>query len=100
MKVSGQIYSVYLRDVAPEDIFAYSVDEVFIDATYYLKTYKLLLCLQVESPRGGAFFAVFQNVSGGNSDGTLRVSAALFPKNDRRRKRGKCERTNRDNGSV
>ena len=41
MKVSGQIYSVYLRDVAPEDIFAYSVDEVFIDATYYLKTYKL-----------------------------------------------------------
>jgi DNA polymerase V len=99
MKVSGQIYSVYLRDVAPEDIFAYSVDEVFIDATYYLKTYKLLLCLQVESPRGGAFFAVFQNVSGGNSDGTLRVSATLF-QNDRRRKRGKCERTNRDNGSV
>lgn len=41
MKVSGQIYSIYLRDVAPEDIFAYSVDEVFIDATYYLKTYKL-----------------------------------------------------------
>ena len=41
MKVSGQIYSVYLRDVAPEDIFAYSVDEVFIDATGYLNTYKL-----------------------------------------------------------
>ena len=60
MKVSGQIYSVYLRDVAPEDIFAYSVDEVFIDATYYLKTYKLLLCLQVESPRGGAFLQYFK----------------------------------------
>ena len=41
MKVSGQIYSVYLRDVAPEDIFAYSVDEVFIDATYYLTAYGL-----------------------------------------------------------
>ena len=41
MKVSGQIYSIYLRDVAPEDIFAYSVDEVFIDATYYLKAYGL-----------------------------------------------------------
>ncbi len=41
MKVSGQIYSVYLRDVAPEDIFAYSVDEVFIDATQYLNLYKL-----------------------------------------------------------
>ena len=38
MKVSGQIYGIYLRDVAPEDIFAYSVDEVFIDATAYLKT--------------------------------------------------------------
>ena len=34
MKVSGQIYAIYLRDVAPEDIFAYSVDEVFIDATH------------------------------------------------------------------
>ena len=41
MKVSGQIYSIYLRYVAPEDIFAYSVDEVFIDVTHYLKTYKL-----------------------------------------------------------
>ena len=41
MKVSGQIYSIYLRYVAPEDIFAYSVDEVFIDATHYLKTYTL-----------------------------------------------------------
>ena len=41
MKVSGQIYSIYLRDVAPEDIFAYSVDEVFIDATQYLRLYGL-----------------------------------------------------------
>ncbi len=41
MRVSGKIYSVYLRDVAPEDIFAYSVDEVFIDATNYLRLYKL-----------------------------------------------------------
>ena len=41
MKVSGRIYSIYLRDVAPEDIFAYSVDEVFIDATPYLKPRRL-----------------------------------------------------------
>lgn len=41
MKVSGRIYSIYLRDVAPEDIFAYSVDEVFIDATNYLKSNKM-----------------------------------------------------------
>lgn len=34
---SKRIYEVYLRHVAPEDIFAYSVDEVFIDATEYLR---------------------------------------------------------------
>ena len=41
MEVSAQIYGIYLKYVAPEDIFAYSVDEVFIDATGYLKTYDL-----------------------------------------------------------
>lgn len=41
MKVSGQIYSIYLRHVSPDDIFAYSVDEIFIDATQYLNLYKL-----------------------------------------------------------
>ena len=30
MKVSAQIYGIYLKYVAPEDIFAYSIDEVFI----------------------------------------------------------------------
>ncbi|MBR4622359.1 MAG: DNA methylase [Ruminococcus sp.] len=39
MRVSAQIYGVYLKYVAPEDIFAYSIDEVFIDATGYLSTY-------------------------------------------------------------
>ena len=39
MEVSAGIYGIYLKYVAPEDIFAYSVDEVFIDATGYLKTY-------------------------------------------------------------
>ena len=38
-KISAQIYGIYLKYVAPEDIFAYSVDEVFIDATGYLSTY-------------------------------------------------------------
>ncbi len=41
MKVSGQIYSIYLRHVSPDDIFAYSVDEVFIDATPYLRRDKI-----------------------------------------------------------
>ncbi len=39
MKVSRQIYNIYLRFIAPEDIHVYSVDEVFIDAKPYLRTY-------------------------------------------------------------
>ena len=39
MEVSAQIYAIYLRYVAPEDIVVYSVDEVFIDATTYLPFY-------------------------------------------------------------
>ncbi len=39
MNLSARIYGIYLRYVAPEDIFAYSIDEVFIDATQYLKLY-------------------------------------------------------------
>lgn len=41
MEYSTRIYDVYLKYVAPEDIFAYSIDEVFIDATNYLPTYKM-----------------------------------------------------------
>lgn len=40
MEVSSKIYGIYLRYIAPEDIHVYSVDEVFIDATNYLGTYK------------------------------------------------------------
>ncbi len=41
MRVSAQIYGIYLRYVAPEDIQIYSIDEVFIDATEYLRTYHM-----------------------------------------------------------
>lgn len=41
MKYSTMIYEVYLKHVAPEDIHVYSIDEVFIDATAYLKLYSL-----------------------------------------------------------
>lgn len=41
MDVSTRIYNVYLKYIAPEDIHVYSIDEVFIDATDYLKTYGL-----------------------------------------------------------
>ena len=40
MQVSAQIYDIYLRYIAPEDIHVYSVDEVFIDVTHYLRTYR------------------------------------------------------------
>lgn len=39
MDVSAKIYGVYLRYVAAEDMHVYSIDEVFIDATPYLKLY-------------------------------------------------------------
>ena len=41
MDISTQIYKIYLRYIAPEDIHVYSIDEVFIDATDYLDTYKM-----------------------------------------------------------
>lgn len=40
MEVSAQIYGIYLRYIAKEDIHVYSVDECFIDATPYLNLYK------------------------------------------------------------
>lgn len=36
---STRIYDVYLKYVAPEDMHIYSIDEVFIDITSYLKSY-------------------------------------------------------------
>ena len=39
--VSTRIYQIYLKYIAPEDIHIYSIDEVFIDATKYLKLYDL-----------------------------------------------------------
>ena len=41
MKISTEIYQIYLRYIAPEDIHVYSIDEVFIGATSYLETYKM-----------------------------------------------------------
>lgn len=41
IKYSTQIYQIYLRYIAPEDIHIYSIDEVFINAAPYLTVYKL-----------------------------------------------------------
>jgi DNA polymerase V len=41
MEYSTRIYNIYLKYVAPEDIHVYSIDEVFMDVTNYLKTVHL-----------------------------------------------------------
>ena len=41
MDYSTKIYNIYLNYIAPEDIHVYSIDEVFIDVTSYLGTYRL-----------------------------------------------------------
>ena len=41
IEYSTIIYEVYLKYVSPNDIHVYSIDEVFIDATNYLKTYNM-----------------------------------------------------------
>ena len=38
---STRVYRVYLKYIAPEDIYPYSIDEVFLDVTHYLDTYKM-----------------------------------------------------------
>ena len=41
MKYSTRIYNVYLKYLSPDDIYVYSIDEVFCDITNYLKYYKM-----------------------------------------------------------
>ncbi|WMC93473.1 Y-family DNA polymerase [Kineothrix sp. MB12-C1] len=41
IEYSTRIYNTYLKYIAPEDMHVYSIDEVFMDVTDYLDTYKL-----------------------------------------------------------
>ena len=41
IQISTQIYNVYLKYIAPEDIHVYSIDEVMMDVTSYLETYNM-----------------------------------------------------------
>ncbi len=41
MEYSTRIYNIYLKYIAPEDIHVYSIDEVLIDVTAYLNTYRM-----------------------------------------------------------
>lgn len=40
IEYSTRIYNTYLKYIAPEDIHVYSIDEVFMDVTHYLDTYR------------------------------------------------------------
>lgn len=41
LEYSTKIYNIYLKYIAAEDIHIYSIDEVFMDVTDYLRTYKM-----------------------------------------------------------
>ena len=41
IEYSTRIYNIYLKYVSSEDIHVYSIDEVFIDVTSYLKNYRM-----------------------------------------------------------
>ena len=41
IEYSTRIYKIYLKYIAPEDIHVYSIDEVIMDVTDYLSTYKM-----------------------------------------------------------
>lgn len=41
MKYSTSIYNVYLKYISKDDIYVYSIDEVFMDLTDYLNYYKM-----------------------------------------------------------
>lgn len=40
IEMSAKIYDIYLKYIAPEDIHIYSIDEVFMDVTNYLRSYR------------------------------------------------------------
>lgn len=41
MDISTRIYNIYLKYISAEDIHVYSIDEVFMDVSCYLETYKV-----------------------------------------------------------
>lgn len=41
MEYSTRIYAIYMKYVSPEDMIVYSIDEVFMDVTNYLGTYRI-----------------------------------------------------------
>lgn len=71
MEVSSRIYGIYLKYVAPEDIHVYSIDEVFIDATSYLKMYGL-------SPREFASMMILDVLNATGITATAGIGTNLY----------------------
>lgn len=71
MEVSAVVYGIYLKYVAAEDIHIYSVDEVFIDATSYLKAYRL-------SPREFAMTLIKDVLSATGITATAGIGTNLY----------------------
>lgn len=71
MDYSTRIYNVYLKYVAPEDIVVYSIDEVFMDVTNYLDTYKL-------SPRDLAMKIILEVLEKTGITATAGIGTNLF----------------------
>ena len=71
IEISSQIYGIYLKYVSPDDIHVYSIDEVFIDATPYLKLYKL-------SPRDFAMKLIREVLSATRITATAGIGTNLY----------------------
>ena len=71
MEISTQIYQIYLKYVAPEDIHVYSIDEVFIDATNYLSVYH-------QSPREFARTMILDVLSSTGITATAGIGTNLY----------------------
>ena len=41
MEISTKVFNIYSKYIGPDDIHVYSVDEVFLDVTDYLETYRM-----------------------------------------------------------
>ena len=71
VNLSSKIYSIYLKYIAPEDIHVYSVDEVFMDVTNYLKTYN-------KTPRELAMYMILDVLRNTGITATAGIGTNLY----------------------
>ena len=71
MEYSTRIYEIYMKYVAPEDIIVYSIDEVFMDVTDYLQTYRM-------SPRDLAMKMILEVLETTGITATVGIGTNLY----------------------